>query len=93
MESKQYVLTILDALLDIRPLAKSLKVLVSTGAFWEETINALLEIFKESIKEVSDEKQRKKLKKSLSIINKIKNIESQERKHIEAELGSLINNI
>jgi len=92
-DQKKYVLDVLDALLDTWPLAKSLKVLVSTWAFSDETITALVDIFNESIKKVNDNIQKQKLEESLGIIHKIKNMESQEKKQIEKDLEKIISKL
>jgi len=72
MNKKEYILTLLDALLDTRPLARGIRVLVSKDLLDDEAMNGLVDIFQDAIKNMTNTVQKQKMEKSVQILEKIK---------------------
>ena len=89
MNKKEYILTLLNALLDTWPLAKGLKILVESGNLDDKTIDALVDIFKEVIKTVSDKSKKAKLQKGLDFLQKVKEAEMKAKEEDHKDLANL----
>lgn len=96
MDKKQYILTLLNNLLDTRAPAAWLKDLVEIWAFDDAGIDILITMFKTAIEKTKDEAQKTKLQKSVQFLEKLKEAESKEQekdgKDIE-ELDKMIASI
>jgi len=93
MNKKQYLITLLDALLDTWPLAQGLKTLVESNTLDDKTLDALTNIFKEAIKNVSDNVKKEKLQKSVAIIEKLKATEEEHKAEEAEDLEDMIRNV
>ena len=93
MISKEYILKILNKLESYRPMAKGLKVLLDQDKLDEKTIQGLIAVFEQSIKEATDKKQKDKLQNSLDIIKKIQASEKEENEKENQNLDQLLDNI
>ena len=93
MTKKEYILKILDAVMDYWPLAKGLKILVESNEIDQKTMDTLVDIFSATVDEVMTAQTQEKLKKSKEILEKIKTIErehhTQDQKEIE-ELDTML---
>ena len=79
----------LDALQDIWPLAKGLKLLINTNAFNATIIDLLISTFKETIKTLDDATQKEKLQKATSFLEKVKEQEIRSRQQDQKDIDEL----
>jgi len=83
-------------LIDVWPLARGIRVLVSKDLLDNEAIDWLADVFKDAIKDMEDKKKKEKMEKSIQILEKIKLAEqsswSRERGEIE-DLSKMIEDI
>lgn len=93
MISKEYILKILNKLESYRPMTKGLKVLLDQDKLDEKTIQGLIAVFEQSIKEATDKKQAQKLQNSLDIIKKIQASEKEENEKENQNLDQMLDNI
>jgi len=91
MSKKEYILTILNALLDSRPIAKDLKLLLEHDKLNEDTLNILVKIFQKSIKKVYNKIEKVKLNEWLSQIKEIKNQEKKTENEDKISVSRLDN--
>lgn len=91
MDKKEYVLKVLDSLKDTWALAPGLHLLVENNVFGEQTMDALIEIFRAAIDTVYDEDQKQALQKSLDIAHKIKDLEVSDAQQDAKDLADLEN--
>ncbi len=89
MSQKEYMLTILKALENNRPIAAGLKVLIENQALDEDSLWALMNIFKSAVKSTSAEITKQKLAQSIKILERIKQQESNEEAVSQQEVWSL----
>jgi len=89
MHKKDYIIKVLDAVMDYRPLARGLKILIEGDALDDNTIDSIVNIFANSIKEINDSETKDKLIKSQSALEKIKSIEREQHLHDKKELSEL----
>ncbi len=75
MTKKDYILTLLDALLEDWPLAAGLKLLVEGDSLDDTTLDTLAGIFKKAVKKVTKEADKEKFERSIEMLQKIKNAE------------------
>ena len=75
MTKKEYILKLLDALMGYRPLARGLKILVEGNALDDKTIDTLIDIFSQTIKEIDDAKLTEKLEKSKEYLTQLQKME------------------
>jgi len=92
MTKKQYVIKLLTALENDRPLAKGLLTLIQQWEVDDETIGALSKIFIQAVNKVSQKINTKKLEKAWDILRKIQEIESHEKNGLE-ELDIIIDEL
>lgn len=93
LTKKEYVLTILNALLEKWPLAKWLKTLVENWSLDDNTINSLVDIFKKVIKNVSNKFKTENLIKWLSTLEKMKQNEVMITQNEQENLDTLLSGI
>ena len=90
---KEYLIKILDALMNKRPLAKWLKKLVESNKIDNKTIDSLIEIFRKVIKNVTNKIKKDKFVKWMSILEKVKQHEIQITQNEKENVDQLLNNI
>lgn len=93
MDKRDCISLVLDKLSAYRPMAKWLKVLLNQDKLDDKTIQGLIAVFEQSIKEATDKKQKDKLQSSLDIIKKIHSQEDQDRLEIDKDLDQMLKNI
>ncbi|MCF7835262.1 hypothetical protein K9M48_04455 [Candidatus Gracilibacteria bacterium] len=93
MDKRDCISLVLDKLSAYRPMAKGLKVLLNQDKLDDKTIQGLIAVFEQSIKEATDKKQKDKLQSSLDIIKKIHSQEDQDRLEIDKDLDQMLKNI
>jgi len=82
---KQLLLKVLKRLQPYRNLAEELVALVDSKYIDEKTIDGLLAIINQSIKNVKDSKNKAKMVKAVAIVEKIKQKEMKESEHEDIE--------
>lgn len=96
MNKKDYILKVLDATMDVFPLARWLKILVNAEALDDTTIDTLVDILSKTIAEINDGETKNKLQKSKNFLEKLKSIEQEshlkDEKSIEI-LDTMLQNI
>lgn len=93
MSKKQYILMILDALENDRPLAKDLKRFVLLDKFDNEALTQLTQILKQTVQTVQTQEAREKMEKSIQILEKIQEAEGDSLIQDQAELKELENSL
>ena len=94
METKEYLIKVLDKLKETWPLAKWLKkVIINWWLDNENLMNLLIDALWVSIHNVKGDVDKEKLKKSLTVLQKMKNLEEEERARDVEELDKLIEQI
>lgn len=89
MSKKEYILKLLETLIDIREPAKGLKLLVENNEMDEATIEKLYNAFKASVKEVVQGVEKEKLEKGILFLEKLKTLEADGKKQDEKDLEEL----
>ena len=88
MDKKAALLKILDQLIPIRELAKGLKILVEQGNLGEQELDLITNSVEGAVHTAKTEGEREKLQKGMQILQKIKNMEEQEKAdEIELDLS------
>lgn len=90
MNKKEYVLRMLDALQNTRPLARGLKILVDANPINKTLLDILIRTFQETIQTISDEQQKESLKKAADFLQKLKEKETESKKQDDEDLDKLI---
>ncbi len=89
MSKKDYILKVLDALMNYRPLARGLKILVEGNGLNDKTIDSFVDIFSKTIDGVVSAEAHNKLKKSKDALEKIKQIEREQHLNDKESLNDL----
>ena len=89
MSKKDYILKIMDALMDSWPLARGIKILVEGNALDDATIDGLIDIFSKAIKGINDNETKQKLQRSKDVLEKLKAIEREQHLRDEKSLEEL----
>jgi len=89
MNKKEYILKVLDALIEYRPLARGLKILVNGNALDDTTIDSLVDIFGKTIEEINDGEAKQKLKKWKDVLEQLKKIEREQHLRDQKSLDEL----
>ena len=89
MDKKEYILTLLNNLLDTWPPAAWLKDLVEMWAFDEAGIDVLITTFKDAMKATKDKAQKAKLQKWAEFLEKLKAAEARQQAQDEKDIGEL----
>ncbi|MBU0627447.1 hypothetical protein KKG31_00655 [Patescibacteria group bacterium] len=89
-KKKQLLLKVLKKLQPYRNLAEGLIALVDSKYIDEKTIDGLLLIINQSIKNVKEGKEKTKLQKAVEVVQKIKHSEKIEREDEALEVERLL---
>lgn len=89
MDKKDYLLKILTQLEPIRNLAKWLKILVEQWHLDDNLLDVITQAVEWAIHTAKDELSKKKLEKSLSAMQKMKQIEAESKAKDERDLAEL----
>ena len=92
-KKKELLLKVLNKLLPYRNLAEGLVALVDSKYIDEKTIDGLLLIINQSIKNVKEGKEKTKLMKAVEVVQKIKHSEKIEREDEAEEVERLLENM
>ncbi|MFA6256378.1 MAG: hypothetical protein WC606_04305 [Candidatus Absconditabacterales bacterium] len=89
MTKKDYVLQVFEALKGISPIADNLAIILQHTEINEETLDQIITIFNNSMKDIKDKESIEKLKKGVEILEKIKEMEIKSKKKDEEDLKNL----
>lgn len=89
MNKKEYLLKILSQLEPIWDLARWLKILVEQWHLDDNLLETVTQAVEWAIHTAKDELAKKKLEKSLSALQKLKEMEAKSREQDEADLAEL----
>jgi hypothetical protein len=89
MTKKDYVLQVFEALKWISPIADNLAIILQHTEINEETLDQIITIFNNSMKDIKDKESIEKLKKWVEILEKIKEMEIKSKKKDEEDLKNL----
>ncbi|NUJ97677.1 hypothetical protein HGA92_02715 [Candidatus Gracilibacteria bacterium] len=78
-KKRELILSVLESLFGYWDLAEGIHALVSSQFVTQELLDSLTQILSDAIENVQDEKIKKKIQKGLELIEKIREIEAQER--------------
>lgn len=90
MTKKEYLLKLIDTLGDAWQLGEPIKTLLEGNSIDNITLDAVYKIVSEVVNTTADGMKQEKLKKWLSILEKIKALESEEESHKQQELDELL---
>lgn len=90
MTKKEYLLELIDTLGDAWQLGEPIKTLLEGNSIDNATLDAVYKIVSEVVNTTADGMKQEKLKKWLSILEKIKALESEEESHKQQELDELL---
>ena len=93
MDKKEYLQKILVQLEPIWGLAKWLNYLVQEWKFWDEVLDVLINAVQWAISTAKYEKDKNKMQKSLDALNKLKQMEVDNKMENEKDLNELENMI
>lgn len=93
MDKKEYLQKILVQLEPIWGLAKWLNYLVQEWKFWDEVLDVLINAVQWAISTAKSEKDKNKMQKSLDALNKLKQMEVDNKMKNEKDLNELENMI
>ena len=89
MTKKDYVLQVFAALKWVSPIADNLAILLQHTEMSEETLDQIITIFRNSIKDITNKENMEKAKKWLDILEKVKQMEIDSKKQDEEDLKKL----
>ena len=89
MDKKEYLIKILTQLEPIWNLAKWLKILVEQWHLDDNVLEVITQAVEWAIHTAKDELSKKKLEKSLSALQRLKQMEEESRAQDEADLAEL----
>ncbi len=96
MANKEYLVMVLTGLEKDRPVAANLKKFVLMNAFDNQSIAGLTETLKQTVSIVTDTAKKARLQKSITALEKIQELESEDAAQTEErvkELESILNNL
>jgi len=96
MDKKEYLIKILEQLEPVWNLAKWLKILVSWEHLDDNVLDVVTQAVEGAIHTAKDEISKRKLEKSLSALQKLKQMEAESKAQDEkdlAELDKMLENI
>jgi len=88
MDKKTFIVKLLDSFQDW-PMAQWLKYLIENGNLDDNTINVLIDMFKQAIKTVDDEKTKEKLTKWVTFLEKMKKMEEEQKLQDQKDIQNL----
>ncbi len=93
MTKKEYIITLLSKLSGQWAYADGLKLVVEQTDVQDSVIDGIYALLSQSLKEVSDNNKRDSLTQSLTVLQKIQQLEHDENIHRDEELDALLNQI
>jgi len=93
MTKREYVIKLLNWLIDDREIAKPLLVLVENGVLNDDAISSICDIFRNALNNTMDKVKKEKLQKSIWYLEKIRQMETEYTKDNENDLLDLENEI
>lgn len=92
-KKKQLLLKVLQKLQPYWDLAEGLIALVDSQYIDEKTIDGLLAIISQSIKNVKEGQEKSKLQQAVEVVQRIKHSEAIEKEEESEEIENLLNDI
>ncbi len=89
MTKKDYILKVLEALINIWPLARGLKILVEGNALDDVAIDNIVDILSKTIDTIQDDEAKTKLQNSKDFLQKLKTIEEESHLRDESSIQLL----
>ena len=89
MTKKDYILKVLEALINIWPLARGLKILVEGNALDDIAIDNIVDILSKTIDTIQDNETKTKLQNSKDFLQKLKTIEEESHLRDESSIQLL----
>jgi hypothetical protein len=93
MTKKEYIITLLSKLSGQWAYADGLKLVVEQTNIQDSVIDGIYDLLSQSLQEVSDTKKKESLTQSLTVLQKIQQLEHDENIHRDEELDTLLNQI
>ncbi len=91
--AKDYVLALLDAFLEDRPLAKGLKILVESGNMDDKMLEGLAKIFESVVHDVAVKHKHEKFEKGLAYLQKVRSLEESTHEETKTSLDEMLEGI
>ncbi len=79
MTKKEYIIKILDLLIDSRSMARDIKSLIQDNNIDDTWISALYDIISKTLDSVSDQEVKAKLQKSMDFLTQLKEAEAKQQ--------------
>ena len=89
MDKKEYLIKLLTQLEPIWDEAKWLKILVEEWHLNDEILDVITQAVKWAVHTTKDELTKKKLEKSLSVVEKLKQLQAESKEKDEQDLAEL----
>jgi len=89
MTKKEYILMLLNAIQDIVPIAKDMKIIVEKDVISDEMIDTFVAMLQEVRQNITDIAQQQKLDKTANILNKIRNLEEAQHQKDQAKIQEI----
>ncbi len=93
MTKKDYILELLTKLSWQWAYADGLKLVVQQTDVQDSVVDGIYDLLAQSLQEVSDTKKKESLTQSLTVLQKIQQLEHDENIHRDEELDTLLNQI
>lgn len=92
MTKREYILTFLDKVKDIREPARGFVVLMRHNVLNEEQLDQLFQLFKSIVQSTNDMQKKLKLQQAIARVEKLKSQEQQyESASLDADLDQILN--
>lgn len=91
MTKREYVLKLLEVLLEFWPMAKGLKILVESNSVDESVLDAIILILKNAVNTTLSNEQKAKLQKGIDFLEKLKKTELVSQEKDAADIANLDN--
>lgn len=89
MTKKEYILKVLDAVKNARPMAPWLRILVDNNALNDQLMDSLIALFREAANKTLDQKSKAVLVKTVDILEDVKHKEEIDHENDLADLAEL----
>ena len=93
MDKKAYIVAILQKLQPYRPMAEGILALMESGYADDSTIDGILNLLHQGVKQIATEKGKEKFQKAIELVQKIKHQEEDERIGEKQDLDALLDTI
>jgi hypothetical protein len=93
MTKKEYIITLLSKLSSQWLYADGLRLVVEQTHIQDSVIDGIYDLLSKSLQEVSDNKKKESLTQSLTVLQKIQQLEHDENIHRDEELDTLLSQI